>query len=299
VTPYERVFFFLAVLAALFPASAGLFAPKRLDRAFSWASVPPLHARFIGSIYLFALLYTLGSLFARHRWQIGSTFWSIAIFTGIIGYLNTVNSEAFDFDRITVQAWTGVYLVFPVICVALALRARGHDDGPAPGGVIPGWARTVFLGQAAVYAVVGVLLLVARTTMADAWPWPVSAGLVQFYGGASVALAYISWHSARRRTWPELGLVVPPFAVFGMATIVVSVVHWDLFSAGDLATWVWFGFFGAVTTAFLAMVAVMLQSGRAAVRAHDQLEAGGSSGGAPRSPAVDGDLERRADLTRG
>jgi hypothetical protein len=255
-----RIYFFFGVLAGLFPAFFGLFDPAILDKEFTWASLPPLHARFIGSFYLFAVLFTLGLLVARRRWQVGSGYWSIVIFTGVIGVLNILNWEAFDFDETTVKVWIAVYIAFPVVGLALALLALGEDEGTEEGVALPPVARTWFLVQAVVYALVGVLLLVARGTMADAWPWPVTNTVAQFYGGAFLSLAYITWHSARHRTWAALVAVVPPFAAFSVATFVVSLVHGELFSASDVATWLWFSFFGVSAGAFAAMLAVMLRA---------------------------------------
>ena len=86
-----RVYFFFGVLAGLFPAYFGLTDPAKVGRAFSWTSLPPLHARFVGAFYVFAVLYTLGLLLARHRSQIGSGFLAVTIFTGVTGILNAIN----------------------------------------------------------------------------------------------------------------------------------------------------------------------------------------------------------------
>ncbi len=39
--------------AALFVAYLGIFVPERLDRSFTWAVLPPLHARFVGVLFSF------------------------------------------------------------------------------------------------------------------------------------------------------------------------------------------------------------------------------------------------------
>jgi hypothetical protein len=261
-----RIYYFLGVLAGLFPGFFGLFGPATLDEEFTWASLPPLHARFVGSFYVFAVLYTLGLLLARRRWQAGSGFWAIVIFTGAVGVLNLLNWEAFDFDETTVKVWIAVYIGFPVVGLVLAVLSWRADEGTERGAPLAPWARTWFLVQAVVYAIVGVLLLVARGAMADAWPWPVTNTVAQFYGGAFLSLAYISWHSAQRRSWAALVAVVPPFAVFSLLTIVVCLIHLELFSAGDLAAWVWFAFFGASAVASAAMLATMLRDRQYAVR---------------------------------
>jgi hypothetical protein len=254
-----RVYFFFGVLAGLFPAIFGLFDPATLDREFTWASLPALHARFIGSFYVFAVLYTLGLLVARRRWQVASGLVAIVIFTTAVGILNLLNWEAFDFDETTVRVWIAVYIAFPVLGLALIWLTRHDDEGTQRGEAIAPWARGWFLVQAVVYGVVGVLCLVARETVADAWPWPVTNTVVQFYGGAFLSLAYISWHSARRRTWASLVAAAPPFLVFSFLAVVVSLIHAELFSADDAATWAWFAFFGASAAVAAAMVAMVIR----------------------------------------
>ena len=109
--------------------------------------------------------------------------------------------------------------------------------------------------QAGVFALLGVLLLVARDAMVDVWPWPITAGLAQFYGGPFLAYAFCSWRYSRRRTWAELAAIVPAMFVFTAGTVVVSLVHGELFSTSDLATWVWFMGFGVAAMASLVMSA--------------------------------------------
>jgi hypothetical protein len=258
-TVAARVYFFFGVLAGLFPAYVGLTDPAKLDRAFSWASLPPLHARFVGAFYLFAVLYTLGLLLARHRWQVGSGFLAVTIFTGVTGILNAINLDAFDFDETTVRIWIAVYIVFPIVGLALAYAHHDDTQQVEHGRPIGSWARAWLLVQAGVYAAVGALLLFAREAAADAWPWAVSETLAQFYGGAFLGLAYVSWHSARRRVWAALAAVVPAFFVFAVVTIVVSLVHGELFDGSDPAAWAWFAFFGASAAALAAMLAIMLR----------------------------------------
>ena len=89
--------------------------------------------------------------------------------------------------------------------------------------------------------------------MVDAWPWPISAGLAQFYGGPFLAYAACSWHYAGKPAWADLAAIVPAMLVFTSGTIVVSLQHSELFSSSDLAAWVWFGGFGAAALALLVM----------------------------------------------
>jgi hypothetical protein len=256
----HRVWFTLGVLAGLFPAIAGPLAPATLDKVFSWVEIPELHARFIGGIYLFAVVYTFGCLIARRPWQTADAHWAIVIFTGLIGYLNLVNLDAFDFSLVAPKVWFAIYVVFPIAGVPIALAARRRSTEPPAGGVpMPAWARVVLVAQAIVFAVVGVVLLVARQDAAREWPWEAAPGLVQFYSAAFLVFGFLSWRASTMRTWRSFATLVVPFAALGVSTVVTSLGRADLFDVGAAATWAWFGFFGVVSCSSLAMLATMVR----------------------------------------
>ncbi len=249
----RRLFFAVIAVAALLVAYLGLFAPARIDESFTWVVLPPLHARFVGVLYLFGGVYMIGSILA-HRWsQVSPALPAIGIFTSLLLLVTLLNLDAFDFDLTPVRVWTLSYIVYPTIAFTLAWTAR-HREAPAVGGpTLPAWAPAFLKLQATVFAVVGVALLVAREAMVDVWPWPVSAGLAQFYGGPFLAYAFTSWVYSRRRAWAELAAIAPAMLVFTAGTVVVSLMHSELFPAAALATWVWFAWFGASATVLVAM----------------------------------------------
>ncbi len=239
----------------MFVAYLGIFVPEQLDEKFTWVVLPPLHAKFVGVLYLFGAVYMVGSILA-HRWsQVSPTLPAIAIFTSLLLLVTLLNPEAFDYDLAPVWVWTMSYVILPIVALALAWTARGRELPPVGGPAIAVWARTFLRFQAVVFALLGLLLLVARGAMADAWPWPISEGLAQFYGGPFLAYAYCSWRYSERRAWAEVAAIAPAMLVFTAGTLVVSKEHGDLFSMSDVAAWVWFGGFGVATVALLAITA--------------------------------------------
>jgi hypothetical protein len=242
-------------VAALFVAYLGIFVPERLDESFTWVVLPPLHARFVGVLYLFGGVYMIGCIVARRWSQVSPALPAIGIFTSLLLLVTILNEEAFDYDLTPVWVWTLSYIVYPSIAFALAWTARGRQLPAVSGPALAAWAQTFLRVQAVVFAIVGVLLLVARGAMADVWPWPISDGLAQFYGGPFLAYAFCSWQYSGRRTFTELAAIAPAMLVFTAGTVIVSLVHSELFSSSDLATWVWFVGFGAAAVALLAITA--------------------------------------------
>ena len=251
----RRLFFGVICIAALFVAYLGLFVPERLDRSFTWVVLPPLHARFVGVLYLFGGVYMIGCILGRRWSQVSPALPAIGIFTSLLLLVTLLNLEAFDYDRGPVWVWTLSYIIYPAIAFTLAWTARGREAPAVQGPLLPAWARIFLRVQAGGFAILGVALLVARDAMVDVWPWPISAGLAQFYGGPFLAYAFCSWRYSERRTWAELAAIAPAMLVFTAGTVVVSLVHRELFSTSDLGTWVWFGWFGVSATVLLAISA--------------------------------------------
>jgi len=260
ITWAERALFAVICVAALFVAYLGLLRPERLDRSFTWALLPPLHARFVGVAYLFGGIFMVGCLLARHRSAVSPALPAIGIFTSLLLLVTLLNLEAFDYDLGPPWVWTVSYVVYPALAFALAWRYR-RTGAPVPGAALDGWARTSLQIQAGIFGLLGLGLLVAREVMVDVWPWPISNGVAQFYGGPFLAYAFCSWAYARKQTWTEVAPVVPAMLVFTAGTVVVSVVHDELFSAGDLADWVWFVGFTTAAVVLAAMTARLAQLG--------------------------------------
>ena len=131
-TWWERLYFAVITLAALFVAWLGFFKPARMDESFTWVQLPPLHARFVGALYLFGGVYLLACTVARYLAQVRPAPPAIVLFTALLLLVTLMNPEAFDYDLGPVQVWTGSYVVYPLLgLVVLALMRR------RPGAVPP------------------------------------------------------------------------------------------------------------------------------------------------------------------
>ena len=113
----ERLYLATITLAALFVAYLGFLAPKRMDESFTWAALPPLHARFVASLYLFGGVYLGACSFARRRAANGPVYGGITVFTGLLLLVTLLNLEAFDFDLAPVWVWT-VFYAAPILAIA-------------------------------------------------------------------------------------------------------------------------------------------------------------------------------------
>lgn len=232
-----------------FVAAYSLVNPQGLDEAFTWANLPPLHARFVGALYLWGTIVLVWAALARRR----AVWWPIvvgaAIFTSSMGILTALNRRAFDWSLLPVKVWVLAYIVFPLMTLPLAWRYRRSDPADAGGPDMPGNAVRILHGLTLIFGLLGVGLLVVRSAAVSAWPWPVSDGVAQFYGGPFLTIAWCCWAYSRRSVRDCRGFALA-MAALGLAVVAVSIKHRVLFDAGDISTWLWFALFGTVAVAF-------------------------------------------------
>jgi hypothetical protein len=235
----HRLFSGVIALAAAFIAWMGLGYPRQIDERFTWANLPPLHARFVGTLYLFGAVYTLGGALSRHRRTVAPTMLGIALFTGAMGALTALNAEAFDWSLFPVRVWVVSYVAYPIISALIFLRYVRRDGAVVPGPAMPGWARRGLGAQAAAFVAVGVIGLVTRGALVSMWPWKVDRPLAQMYGGVFLALGVVTALHARGRALREAVWLGAASVALAVAALWASWRHRALFGAGDLRTWVW------------------------------------------------------------
>ena len=78
VTRGQRIYFAAVGLLALWVGIWGYFIPGRVDQAIPWL-VPPLHARFLGAMYLSGTAFMVGSILARYYAEVRVVVRVIAI----------------------------------------------------------------------------------------------------------------------------------------------------------------------------------------------------------------------------
>src|SRR5215203_1937544 len=97
-TLLEKIYFAIIFLAALYVGIAGFFFPTQLAEVFTWMVLPPLHARFLGSLYLYGAFFMLLSLLAARWTQVTTALLAAAIWTGMMFVTSLLNLNAFNFS---------------------------------------------------------------------------------------------------------------------------------------------------------------------------------------------------------
>lgn len=260
----HRVFYAVILIAAVVVAIGGLLVPNILAEMFTWFVLPPLHARFLGAIYLFGTVYMAACLLARSQDEVRFALPLISIFTGMLFVVSVLDLGAFDFGRIPVLIWFASYIIYPPLGIALFLRVPRPWPADPANPDLPAWARAFLLIQGIVVTVLAVLLFLAPATMTSNWPWPVTQVLAQAYSGPLLAYGVASLLASRFRTWREIRALVAGMLAFTAVTLIASIVHSGVFGTFDAVDVAWFASF-AVATAVLGAMTLQLRRGLAAV----------------------------------
>ena len=256
VTGPNRIYFAAVGVLALWVGFWGFFVPRHVDVALPFL-VPPLHARFLGVMYLSGLTLQVAGLTARRWAQIRIVPVITAIWTGGLFIVSLLHLEAFDFWTRRVTIWFGAYLLYPLIAFWLIWIHRDAWNERLGGPPVPRWVRWYLAVQGVLASVVGIALLVATDAMVDAWPWPITPLLAQIYFAPLLAYGVGSLLLAREHTWPELRVGVTALLVFAVGVLIASLLHRNLFEASQRSDVVWFVAFGAAALG-LALVGARL-----------------------------------------
>jgi len=242
VTPSEKVFFGCVLVLAAWVGYWGLFAPAQVDMALPF-KVPPLHARFLGAMYLSGAIVMLVSMLVRIWPEARVIVPMISIWTGMLGIISLFHLEAFNWSRTQVWVWFFAYICFPIIAAWIAWRQRSQREH-APGPPMPGALRGYLYLQGVVATLLGLSLLIAPTAMTALWPWKISSVLAHMYSAPFLTYGLGSLYAARQQTWIEVRIVVYLTLGFALLVLVGSLLHRQLFKFGTPSAWLWFGSFG-------------------------------------------------------
>lgn len=241
VTRNLKVYFAAVGLLALWVGAWGYFVPTRVDEAIPWL-VPPLHARFLGAMYLSGMAFMLAGILSRRFDEVKTMVPMIAIWTGMLFIVSLFYLGEFDYSRPQVWIWFGAYLIYPLIALWVTWSRRNLNE-PHDGAPLPAWVKIYLLMQGGLVTLLSLFLLFVPDLMVSVWPWKITRLLAQIYSAPFLSYGLGSLMLSRRQTWTEARVVLIGTAVFAIFVLLASIIHRELFSPTNASTWIWFGGF--------------------------------------------------------
>lgn len=253
-TRRQRTFFAIIFAFPAWVAAGGLFLPGQIDQFLPF-KVPPLHARFIGAMYIAGAVMMLlaAASTAWHMVRVVTVI--LGIWTGLLGIVSLLHLNAFDWSWRPTWFWWFAYIWFPIGAAFIAWNQRhetGHADEPPLSPLLRGFLA--IQGTVAVALALGLLLL--PRTMIALWPWAITPLLTQIYSAPFLAYGVGSLYASRQHGWSEVRIPVIATLVLTLVAVITSFMHSGLFNAASPSTWVWFCGLGLAALGLAAFVSV-------------------------------------------
>jgi hypothetical protein len=254
---YQRVLFGCVAGFAGIVAFWGLWAPKEMAYALP-LSVPPLHARFLGAMYLSGTVLMIGGIAARHWREVRVVTLMLALWTGMLGVVSVWHLDAFDWSRLQTWIWFFAYIDFPLIALWIAwARRRETSVADISRQSRPSYGLRIYLNlQGIVALLLALCCLLAPGFTARIWPWPIKLLLAQIYGAPFLSFGVGSFYAAFQNDWDEVRIVMLGTLTFTLSVLLASLLHAQLFDRHSPSAWIWFGGFGIASLALLLFTAV-------------------------------------------
>ncbi len=245
----QRIYFAAVGLLALWVGTWGYFIPARVDAAIPWL-VPPLHSRFLGSMYLSGFAFMLGCIFARRWAEVRVVVPMIAIWTGMLFIVSLFYLDQFDYSRTQVWIWFAAYLIYPLIALWLTWNYRDDKSSEKKfSAQLPTWCKIYLAAQGVVVTALALALLFMPTFMTSLWPWKITPLLAQIYSSPFLSYGIGSLLLSRREYWSETRIAIIATLVFSAGVFIASLLHRNLFTINETADVLWFSGFGVATIA--------------------------------------------------
>jgi hypothetical protein len=261
ITRGERIYFGAVGLLALWVGIWGYFIPDQVDKAIPWL-VPPLHARFLGAMYLSGTTFMIAGILAQYYAEVKVMIRTILIWTGMLFVVSLFYLNEFDYSRTQVWIWFGAYIIYPLIALWLMWKDRTLQDRLTDLAV-PAWVRNYLLVQGLLVIALALILLLAPEFMVSVWPWKITRLLAQIYSAPFLAYGISSLMISRLQTWGDIRVILTGTFVFALGVLLASLIHRALFAPGNLSTWIWFGGFLLATVMLGLLTLRAVQARRA------------------------------------
>ena len=201
----------------VFGAGAGLMVqPAVIGAVWPWP-LTPFNAAFLGAVYS-ASLVSAAALTVIGRWSPARIVVPmILVFTAVVLFVSLAYLGRFNGGWPT-WLWFLLYLVIPANAAWHFWLYRGLP--PADPGQLTTGFRAVILLAATLFALYGLMLVVAPEAVAVLWPWPIDAFHARLYSATFLTPAVGLFLLVRAASWAELWTMGLTLLVLGLLALV-------------------------------------------------------------------------------
>jgi hypothetical protein len=241
ITQPQKIFYGCVLVLAATIGIWGIFFPANVLQVLPFM-VPPMHSRFLGSMYLSGATFMGLNILAKQWAEVRVVTPMISIWTGMLGVISLFHLSAFDWGRVQVWIWFIAYISFPLIAAWIAWQQRSQTN-PTEGLPLSDRLRTYLYLQGGLVTLLALSLLIAPSWMVTLWPWKITPILAHIYSAPFLSYGLGSLYAVSQQTWREVRIVIYATLVFTVGVLLASLYHANLFNFGIFSTWLWFGGF--------------------------------------------------------
>jgi hypothetical protein len=254
VTAYQRALFACVLAFAAWVAVWGLVVPAQIGSKLP-LTVPPLHARFLGAMYLSGSVFMALGMLATDWHEVRVVTLILALWTGMLGAVSVLNLSVFNWAHGPTWFWFIAYIGFPLIALWVIWCQRSETSHPADRPISQA-LRAYLLLQGAVATALALALLLMPQLMTTVWPWSIPVLVAQIYSAPFLAYGLGSLYAARQQAWTEVRIPVLGTLVFVLGVLAASLLHRGVFNPTAPSVWLWFGGFAIAGLALLMFAVV-------------------------------------------
>lgn len=237
--------------------------PVEAAKAWPWA-LPPLAARFMGSLFLGGAACSLVCLYSRDS----RGLFAMALLAAGDALIASSGLLAIADIGLTPKMigflafFLGVALLLALALLPAARRTASVHETPVERAV-----RGFFLIHLLVVLPVGISMYVLPSRAQPLWPWSMAPINVRLIGSFFFGAAFVSIWALRQQAAEPLRPVLALYGCFASLATIASLIHFSLFDPGRMTTWAFFALYAFVAGGSWLL---WLQLSRARASAHDR-----------------------------
>ena len=215
------------------------FLPAESARIWPWP-LPPLAARFMGSLFLGGAACSMACLRTRR---------TDGLFVMVLLALGNALIALSGLFAIGAVGFTPSMIFFLVFFLGLAsslaivFLPKADTEAMPRGSPVGRSQRAFFLVHLAVVLPVGLAMFLLPDWAQSHWPWKMTPVNVRFIGAFFFGAAAISVWALLERSGEVLLPVFVLYAIFATLATVASLIHIGLFDPARLVTWAFFALY--------------------------------------------------------